>query len=188
MAAVPNLLGRTDYTREEVTRLEEAGLLTDRVELIDGELVSKMGQNPPHALCLQWLHEWLLRVFGTGRVRTQVPIEVAEPDRKRNAPQPDIAVVRQFKPEYWKRHPRGDELILVVEISDASLRFDLSTKLQLYARAGVPEYWVLDIGNRRLIMHRSLDNGIYSELVELTERETLTFHDAQIPIADLLPQ
>jgi len=188
MAAVPNLLGRTDYTRDEVTRLEEAGILTDRCELIDGELVSKMGQNPPHARSLQRIYAWLIRVFGVERVRNQAPIEVAEKDRRRNDPLPDIVVVAEDKPEYDERHPRGDELVLLVEVSDTSSRYDRTKKLSLYARAGVPEYWVLDVPKRRLTVYSELEGESYRRCQEVAEHDTVSLADFQSVVSDILPR
>jgi len=188
MAALPDVLGRGDYTREEVNRMEETGELTGRYELLEGHLIDKMGQNPPHAWSLHRMHEWLLSVFGLRRVRNQSPIEVGAKDRRRNDPQPDIAVVAEDKSEYSVRHPRGDELVMIVEVADSSSRFDLSVKAALYARAGVPEYWVLDVSRRVLVMHRGLENGAYGHRTEVAEREYISIGDFRILVSALLPE
>lgn len=181
MAALPDLLSRGNFTREEVNRLEETGVLTGRYELLEGELIDKMGQNPPHAWALQLMYEWLLGIFGVKRLRNQVPIEVAESDRRRNDPLPDIAVLAELRTEYARRHPRGDELTLLVEVADTSSRFDLTVKAALYARAGVPEYWVLDLSRRTLVIHRG------AERTELAEHESVSLGDHTARISDLLP-
>jgi Uma2 family endonuclease len=181
MAALPDLLSRGNFTREEVNRLEESGVLTGRYELLEGELIDKMGQNPPHAWALHRVYAWLIRVFGVERLRNQVPIEVAESDRRRNDPQPDIAVLAEARTEYARRQPRGDELTLLVEVADTSSRFDLTVKAALYARAGVPEYWVLDLSRRTLVIHRG------AERTELAEHESVSLGDQKALISDLLP-
>ena len=188
MAAVPDLLGRSDYTREEVNRMEETGVLVGKYELLEGHLIDKMGQNPPHASSLHRMHGWLIRIYGSARVRNQVPIEVAVKDRRRNEPQPDIAVVAEDKPEYDDRHPRGDELVLIVEIADSNSRFDLTVKAALYARAGVPEYWVLYVPKRVIGVHRGLQQEAYTQRLELGEHECISIGDARVLVSDLLPR
>jgi Uma2 family endonuclease len=172
-------------TRDEVHRLESLGLLTGRYELIEGELVDKMGQNPPHGYVLTRVMIWLASVFGR-RVRCQLPIEVAHPDQQLSEPQPDIALLAKNSPEYYRRLPRGDELALVIEISDSSSRFDLTKKARLYARAEVREYWVVDIPRGIITIHRRPMEGAYGQLERLGERDSLTIEGASIPISELL--
>ena len=154
-------------------------MLTGRFELIEGELVNKMGQNAPHAQALRLVVVWLTSIFGPRRVQGQLPIEVAQGDRQYNQPEPDVAVLPDLKAEYGTRHPRGDELVLIVEVADSSSRFDLSVKAALYARAGVPEYWVLDVPRRVLVSHRGPVDGTYSQRVELTERDFVSIGDSR---------
>ena len=169
----------------------EAGLLAGpRFELIEGDLIDKMGQNPPHAFSISAINAWLTRVF-EGRVRIQLPIEVAAPDKATSWPEPDAAVVAaESVSPFRSRHPRGDELLLVIEVADSTARHDLTTKRDIYARAGVPEYWVLDLASRKLIVHRQLLQGQYTEILSLDETEaaSLAGHpDATLAIARLLP-
>jgi Uma2 family endonuclease len=169
----------------------ELGLLDDqRCELIDGELIDKMGQNPPHAYTVQRLFSWLLGLFGPDRLRIQSPIEVKPGDSDWSLPEPDVAVLRETGGEYRKRHPKGDELLLVVEVADTSLRQDLTTKRDLYARASVAEYWVLDLQSRRLIVHRHPEQGEYRETAILNEGDRISFAnhtDQTVEVRDLLP-
>ncbi len=169
----------------------ESGIFDgQRFELLDGDIVNKRGQNPPHASAIQLLLALLVSFFGAARVRIQLPIDVAPKDRERNEPEPDVAVLAQTKPEFALRHPRGDELLLVVEVADTSLRTDLSFKRDLYARAGVPEYWVLDLNGRCLIAHRSPHEGTYRKVVTRSENDSVSIEslpDATIAVAGLLP-
>jgi Uma2 family endonuclease len=171
---------RIRFSRNDVERMLDAGLLRDRrFELIEGELIDKMGQNPPHAGVIQFLLEWFAHLFGVRKVRVQLSLEVSRADRDRNMPEPDLAIVAEAKADYRRRHPRADETVLVVEVADTSLRQDLLSKRDLYARAGVPEYWVVSIPNRELIVHRSLHQGSYQQVTTLSENETVSI--ASIP-------
>ncbi len=128
-----------------------------RFELIDGELIDKIGQKPAHASTTLRCLELLAAIFGLARVRVQMPNEAGLADRESSVPEPDIAVLAKAKPDFSQRHPGGKELTLLIEVSDTTLRHDSSRKRDLYARAGVPEYWVLDIKGRRLLVHHALD-------------------------------
>ena len=102
-------------------------------------------------------------------------------------PEPDLAVLAEFKTDYARRHPRGDELLLAVEVADTTVRYDATMKRDLYARAGVPEYWVLDIGGRRLIVHQRLAQGKFEQIESLPENAIVSAGGEQIPVSALLP-
>jgi Uma2 family endonuclease len=127
-------------------------------------------------------------IFGVWRVRAQGPIEVAGPDRQYNFPEPDLAIVRDADFIPGERHPRGDELLLVVEVADTTLRGDLTVKRDLYARAGVPEYWVLSLKTRKLMVHRELAGDCYLNIVTLDVHESVTIGDRTIAVAAMLPR
>jgi len=186
MAAVPNLLGRRDYTRDEANELDAAGLLPDKWELIDGEIISRMGL-PPHARTVDNLCMRLRQAFGYARVKEEKPIEVAENDRRRNDPILDIAVLIEDKAEYYERHPAGGELVLAIEVAHTSLQLDRTKRRRLYARAGVPEYWILDLPGRRVLVHRVPDEGDYRDVLELGENDTLAIREFSSLVAELLP-
>ena len=165
---------RKRFTREEVDRMLEMGLFAgQRFELLDGELIDKMGQNPPHFGMIVYIAEWLRSIFGFLRLRVQGPIEVGDKDRDYSEPEPDIAVTALPSDDILVRHPRGDELILVVEVSDSSFRGDVNFKRGLYARAGVPEYWVADRRRRRILVHRKPVDGVYTEIWTAGEGDTV---------------
>lgn len=105
--------------------MAEAGLFDgERFELIDGDLIDKMGQKPPHANAIRLCLAQLIKIFGVGLVQAQLPIEAGPADRERSVPEPDLAVLREAKPDFSRRHPNGRELALLVEISDTTLRHD----------------------------------------------------------------
>jgi Uma2 family endonuclease len=181
---------RKRFTRAEVQEMLEAGLFADqRCELIDGDLIDKMGQNPPHAVAIRRIKVVLTGIFGAEKILVQAPIEVAAAEQKWTWPEPDVAVLAaQSSLDYEQRHPRGDELLVLVEVADTTVRQDAFKKRDIYARAGVPEYWVLAIQQRRLIVHRHLTQGSYGEATLLSETEEVSLGSHSIRVADLLPR
>ena len=119
----------------------------ERSELIDGKLISKMGKKRPHVNALVAVQAWLVRTFGAQLVNPGALIDVAPEDNPTNEPEPDLVVLSKPSREF-QANPRPGDLRLVVEISDSTLGFDLTTKAELYARAGIVEYWVVDVAAR----------------------------------------
>ena len=155
---------RRRWTRKECDRMAKIGFLTGRYELIDGEIISKMGANAPHRITLLFIEAWLLKVFGLLFVQTQTSIEVPENARRVNDPVPDAAVTRERATFYAVRNPGPQDILLLVEVSDSTLKSDLNTKARLYARIGIAEYWVADIAARRLHRHRQPTRNGYTEV------------------------
>jgi Uma2 family endonuclease len=174
---------RKRFTRAEYERLIDAGFFVNqRCELIDGDLIDKMGQNPPHPACIAMLFELLVELFKGGRMRCQGPLEMGAPDRELNLPEPDLVVLAERPP--FDRHPRGDETICVIEVADSTLAFDRKVKAALYARAGVPEYWVVDVPSRQVLVHRKPESGSYCEVTIAVEGDGIAVGgDAQALIA-----
>lgn len=178
--------GRKRWSRNDVKFLENAGLLKGRYELIDGEIIIKMGQHRPHALAVSLVIAYLFSLFGPRRVQTQATMEVREDDRITNRPEPDVAVLR----EPTVSVPVGEDVLLAVEVSDTTQADDLGHKIRLYARAGVAEYWVLDLQRRLLIAFRVPRGDDWLTRTEFSETDTvapLAEPDAFVPIAELLP-
>ena len=191
MAPSPGRTGmRKRFTQAEVAWLEKAGLFEgQRFELIEGDLIDKMGQNPPHAYAIRRLASWLAQIFGLSRLMVQSPVQVARADRELSLPEPDISIVSEDSRAYADRHPRGDELLLAVEVADSSLRLDSTVKRNLYARAGVPEYWILDLSKQRMIVHRRPVSGEYLDVFAVESQDTISpaNHElAAVPLATVL--
>jgi|SRR5579871_968372 len=175
---------------EAYYRLMELGYLEGRFEILDGEVISKMGQNPPHSSTLTRLIRILVVLFGAEYLRIQSPIALPGVDGIYNEPEPDAAITRESENAYNGRHPGPEDLLFVVEISDTTLRTDLIVKARLYARAGIAEYWVLDLNARQLHIHREPANGEYTSITVHAETETVAFTSrpaSPISLADLLP-
>jgi Uma2 family endonuclease len=181
---------RKRWTRADCAALEASGLLDqERLELVEGELISKMGKKRPHVNSFKKLQEWLVRIFGWDFVDVEAPIDVAPEDNPTNEPVPDLIVLRQ-DPSHLTSNPRAQDLRLVVEVADSSLGFDLKVKAALYARAGIVEYWVIDVTGRRLLVHRNPQSGTYMDVAAYSEHESvspLAAPQAQFRVADAFP-
>lgn len=166
---------RKRWSRAECQTLEATGLWDqERLELIEGELISRMSKKRPHVIVLMLVMEWLSGVFGNRHVNPEAPIDVSPQDNLTNEPEPDLVVLAKVATEYTNANPTASEVRLVVEISDTTLGFDLGTKARLYARAGISEYWVVDITGRRIIVHRNPGTGTYASVVACSEGESIS--------------
>jgi Uma2 family endonuclease len=143
-----------------------------RLELVQGELISKMGKKRPHTNALVAVHEWLRLTFGAQFVNQETPIDVAPEDNPINEPEPDLIVLSKPSREFRNANPQPSDVRLLVEISHSTLGFDLTTKAELYARAGIIEYWVVDVAARQLIVHRDPREGLYRLVTAYSEQET----------------
>jgi len=184
----PQFPPRKPWTREEYEACERAGLWEGQhYELVQGELINKMGKNRRHVLASRCVSHVLGGVFGWQRVIFEGPIDVAPEDHPTSDPEPDIYVLRTT--EFAGNEPTPAELVLIVEISDTTLSFDTHIKAALYARAGVADYWVLDLNGRRLIVHRDPSGSVYKSVTEYGEKERmapLAAPEHEILVADLL--
>jgi Uma2 family endonuclease len=176
-----------NFSRREFDNMIRAGILgeDERLELIGGRIVAMSPEGPVHAGAIDLCAEALRRAFGAGHtVRVQHPLAI-EPD---DEPEPDVAVVRGGPREHLADHPR--EAVLVVEVADSSLEYDRGEKARLYARAGFPEYWIVNLIDRSVEIHREPAPGGYRSIVALTddgEIAPLAAPDARIAVAALLP-
>jgi Uma2 family endonuclease len=141
-----------------------AGILTsdDPVELLDGWLVQKMAKNPPHRITTRLIREALESIIPDGwYVETQEPITLADSE-----PEPDVAVIRGDTRDYLDRHPGASEVALVVEVADSTLERDRSLKQQIYARAGISTYWIVNLVNFQLeIYTQPKSDGYQSQMI-----------------------
>lgn len=137
------------WTREEYYQLAEHGFFRDqRVERIEGEIHVMSPQSYPHYFSTDGITDMLKLAFGDGYwVRQQAPLAIGG----WSDPEPDVSVVRGTRFDY-SDHPTT--AILVVEVARSSLDYDTRTKPPIYAKASIPDYWVLDLINRQLIVHR----------------------------------
>jgi Uma2 family endonuclease len=152
-------LARRRFTTGDYNRMIEVGLLgkDDRVELIDGEIIEMSPIGTRHAACVDRLNA-LFHALSSGLiVRVQSPIQI-DPDSE---PQPDLSLLRARADFYDSAHPTAADVLLVVEVSDTTYEKDRGVKMPLYARAGIPEAWLVDLYDDRVEIHSDPAGGIY---------------------------
>ena len=132
-----------------------------------------MSKKRPNTNTQTFFLGWLFQTFGVDRVNTETPIDVAPEDNPTSEPVPDGIVLNRPTWEIDRDNPQPADLRLVVEFSDTSLRFDLGAKARLYARAGIPDYWVLDVNGPRLIVHRDPVDERYRSVAAYGEDESV---------------
>jgi Uma2 family endonuclease len=182
------------WTRAEYYRLAEIGLLrsNERTELLDGEIVVMPPQRTAHFTSVCLAYAALHRHFHpTHLVRQQGPLTLGESTE----PEPDLAEVPGSARDYEQAHP--GTAALVVEVSDTTLRYDAGPKSSLYARAGVPELWIIDLVQRRVEVRRDpipMPGEPYGHGYRTVSRHLpgewvspLAAPAAQIEVNDLLP-
>jgi Uma2 family endonuclease len=169
------------WTRDRYDQLVESGLIADtHIELIDGELVEiEVTHSPRHATAIVRVTEALRRAFPQHLIRVQLPIAVTD----RDEPEPDVAVVAGTADDYQTHHPASADL--VVEVSETSLRYDRLEKAALYARAGIPVYWILDLLSDVVLVHRDPVAGQYGQVDTRYRGEPLW---ASVTVEEVLPR
>lgn len=176
-------LQRRLFTADEFHRIAEAGILRedDRVELVDGEIVEMTPIGSHHAACVDRLNLLLQRsVDGRGIVRVQGPIRLDA----HSEPQPDLSVLTSRTDFYASAHPTPSNVLLVVEVADTSARYDRDIKVPLYARAGIPETWLVDLLNARVEIFTQPTPHGYEQSRRAGRGETLT--SSSMPAVSLL--
>lgn len=176
------------WTREDCEKLEATGVLNYHYELIEGVILKKMGQNRQHSLPVMRAIAWLIHNFDPDSIQTQSSIYVAEADNRINKPEPDIALLNRPLQSLETDQPRPEDIQLIIEVSDTTLDYDRGSKADLYARAGIPEYWIVSVEERALYIHTAPVNGIYIRTI-FDEAATVSpkhAPNATVRVSDLL--
>ncbi len=153
-------------------RMAEAGIFApdERVELLDGELIAVPPMNSPQGGGITGINALLThRFYGRAFVRVGLPVIVDD----LSEPEPDFALVPLAENQWRDRHPVAADVLLLIEVSDTSRDFDLKKKAPVYARACIPEFWVVDVVDRRLIVHRAPSGGRYTRTFVLQPGERI---------------
>jgi Uma2 family endonuclease len=172
------------FTSDEVQAMLEAGILheDDPLELIDGQLVVMSPINDPHIVCINRLN----RLF-VERTTSDVAVSVQNPVRidDHNEPEPDVVLSTALDGA-----PHPEDVLLLVEVSDTTLAYDRDVKRPLYARAGIPEVWILDLEAQQIEVHREPDDDVYRTRHLASLDDTVTPERptsvGDIPVRDLL--
>ena len=154
----------------------------ERVELIRGVIVEMSPQNIPHSAAIQFLNRWLQpALVGRADVRVQLPFVVGDD----SVPEPDVALVAPV----ILKHSHPSQAFLLIEVADASLAYDRREKTDLYARAGVPEYWIVNLVDRVVERHSEPSGGAYARLETARGDDfisPLAFPDVGWPVAGIV--
>ena len=179
--------GRTRFTREDYWKLVEVGLLHEgsRVELLEGEVVPMSPIGSGHSGTLaKLLAVFPVKLVGHAVSLAGSPLVIGDDSE----PEPDFTIAKLREDFYSGSHPTPADAHLLVEISQTSLKQDLGRKAKLYARGGAEEYWVVDLENRTLHVHRSADTatGLWGEITRLkpgAKVAPMAFPDAELDLA-----
>lgn len=174
MATMPGeLMTRHRLTVDDYHQMAESGILgpDDRVELIAGEVLDMSPIGSLHAAIVRALARWLSDSVGQSAiVAVQDPIHLDDSSE----PQPDIALLKPRPDFYASAHPGPADTLLIVEVAESSLAYDLGVKVPLYARHGIPEVWVIDAATRNTDRFRGPRPDGYAEQVMITPEGRLT--------------
>jgi Uma2 family endonuclease len=182
------------FSVERYQRMIEAGILDDedKVELLEGYVVLKMPRNPRHDNAIDRIVDVLYPLRPTGwRIRVQCAIRLSD-----SQPEPDIAMVRGDLTRFETAHPTAADVGLLIESADTSLQRDIADKARIYARAGIPAYWVLNLVDRRVEVFTRPSGPtaapVYADHQVFHPGDTVPLvldgvTVAAIPVAELLP-
>lgn len=176
------------FNVDEYYRMAEVGLLSedDRVELIEGEIIEMSPIGSTHGGTVNRSSTFLNRKLGDiVIVAVQNPVRLDD----FSEPQPDLALLRPRKDFYSKAHPRAEDVLVVIEVSDTSLGYDRNVKLPLYARAGIPEAWLIVPAKEVIEIHSQPKHGKYQKTQRVKRGKTLaspTIPNFSCKVDDLL--
>lgn len=179
---------RARFTVEQFVRIYEQEILDPerRYELIEGQIFEMPPIGPGHAGGVTYFTALLvIRLADRALVSVQGPIRIGD----RSLPQPDLAVLRFRPSEYRDRYPTPDDVYLLIEVADSSLRFDRGLKQRLYARSGIPEYWIVNLRRNVVEVFREPGADGYQSQAIAQPGETLTLvalPDVSFAVAEIL--
>ncbi len=168
-------------------RMAAAGILSEdvRVELIEGEIIDMPPIGSPHGGAVKRIANRFMAVIGQAAIiAVQDPIRLSD----FSEPQPDIALLEPREDFYASSHPRAGDVLLVIEVAESSLRYDRDIKLPLYARAGIPECWLVDLAGSVLSLYRQPAGDGYSSVEQagdLTQLRPLYLPERSVDLTGL---
>ncbi|MCC5639750.1 Uma2 family endonuclease [Nostoc sp. CHAB 5844] len=175
-----NVVTTKRFSIDEYHRLIELGFLQegDRIELIRGELIQMVAKGTPHTVCGSILCRQLDRLLGDRAViRGQDPITLPN----QSEPQPDVAIARGIDEDYLAHHPYPEDIFLVIEISDKTLDYDQTTKLEIYAEARISDYWIVNLNARQLERYTQPYQNAQGKFNYLSKQISLAHQSVAIP-------
>ena len=168
------------WSVDEYHQMIDSGLLAGKsVELLNGEIVEISPEREEHSYTNDDVAELLReKLTGLAKIRESHPVTLDNSE-----PEPDIAIVRLPKTIYAQRHPYPQDIYWLIEVSKRTLVKDLNDKSKTYARNGIPEYWIIDLVNQKLIVHTDPRNNNYQQVNEYTTGNISPVAFPQIEIA-----
>ena len=179
-ARMPSGTTRRLLTTADYHSMIEAGILgpEDRVELLAGEIYEAASVSSPHAACVMRLTQWFsTRVVGRALVNVQNPVELSTVSE----PEPDLTLLAPRESFYADRHPRPDDVLLLIEVAVTSYDYDRNLKLPLYAEAGIREVWIIALDRQVVEVYRDPGEGGYRRADRLRAGDSL----APVALPDL---
>jgi Uma2 family endonuclease len=176
------------FTVGEYYRMAEVGILAagERVELIEGEIVTMAAIGSRHAAVVTRLNSFFIRELGErALIRVQNPVRLTD----LSEPEPDVALLRPRADDYASAHPGPGDVLLIIEVAETTLAFDRGTKLRLYTAAGIPEYWIVDLTNDHIEVYREPGPGGYGDVRRFGREGRLhaaAFPDVEIAASAIL--
>ena len=170
MTAVPS---KHLFTAAEFAQMGEAGIFREdaRLELIEGEIIEMSPIGLRHAALVRGLINRLTRLIGEDEalIDAQNPVHLSDLSQ----PQPDVTVLRPSRDYYADRHPQPEDVLLLIEVADTSLAYDRGVKVPVYARCGIPEVWIADVGGAAVEVYRRPSASGYAEVERLTDPDAV---------------
>lgn len=167
-----SIVTRKRFTADEYQRMGQAGILTedDRVELIDGEIVTMTPIGTRHNASVNRGMRALVRAVGDNAiVQSQGSVRLDS----YSEPQPDLVLLRPRSDFYASRHAGPGDILLIIEIAESSIHYDRDVKTRIYAAAGVPEYWLVDLNTNLLSRYSLPERGAYRGVEEYRRGQSI---------------
>ncbi|MEM6611585.1 MAG: Uma2 family endonuclease [Cyanobacteria bacterium P01_C01_bin.72] len=183
------------FTIDEYHKLVDIGFFTenDRIELIRGEIIEMAPKRTPHSVCNSTLFGELYKILGEkANVRGQEPVTLPF----NSEPETDVVIARKKDDNYLSAHPTVEDIILVIEISDSTLKYDRETKMSLYAESGINNYWIVNLIDRNLEVYTNpftvdKDKFGYRNRITMLPSEAIKipgFTDIDLKLSLIFPQ
>ena len=177
------------FTVDEYYRMADAGAFAsgERVELINGEIIKMSAIGVRHAACVARANErFIMALAGRVTISPQNPLRL----NTLNEPEPDLVILKPRRDHYAGKRAQAEDSILVIEVSDSSLRYDHEIKLPIYAAALVPEVWIENLSANEILVYRDPDGEKYQTVFSRQIGESISpaaFPDLVFQVSDLLP-
>ncbi len=172
------------FTVEQYHQMGEINLFdpSDRLELIEGEIINMSPIGFRHAFAINYLGNWFPRQLGEKAI-----VSIQNPIRLNNQsePQPDLVLLKPREDFYENQLPQAEDILLLIEVADSSLSYDRDIKIPLYAKNAINEVWLINLNQNQLEVFRYPDNNQYQKQQTLTSPQTissLSFPELNFPL------